>query len=143
MRGDGQVYGAHGYSYAGHMYQQPIASNAPFVPSNLETSTVTTREGSNDVSASTVASGNNGPSSGRSGYVEHTAGLHGRGVLPVISSQASSTQDVRIGYEGGRAGVLSWTDFSKTTENQQRHNVSSIGQHTRPLAPLLVSKIDD
>ena len=141
MRGDGQLYGAHGYSFAGHVYQQPVASNAPFVPISHEPSTVTTREASNDNrSTSTVASGNNGPSSGRSGHAEHSSGLHGRGFLPVISSQTLSSQDVRVSYEARRTGAAAWSDLSKATEIQQRH-MSSMGQNARPLAPLLVSNI--
>jgi hypothetical protein len=144
MRADGQLYGAHGYPFAGHMYQQPVVSNAPSIPIIHEPSTVTTKEASNDNrSPSTPASGNNGPSSGKAAYADYPSSLHGRGVLPALSSQTSSSQDVRVSYEAGRAGAVMWSDASKVTEVQQRHNVTSMGQNARPLAPLLVSNPAD
>eukprot|EP00250_Pteridium_aquilinum_P009709 c18876_g1_i1 orf=465-2516(+) len=142
MRGDGQLYGPHGYSYAAHLYQQSLPSNSPFGPSsgpaNFETPTVSTRESSSDRMANTVASGNNGPSGTRAGYMGYPSGLYGRGVLPV-SAPSSGSQDVRVGYEGTRIGTP-WSDSSKVAEGQQRHSLSSLstsGPNVRPLAPLL------
>lgn len=142
MRGDGQLYGPHGYSYAAHLYQQSLPSNSPFGPSsgpaNFETSTVSTRETSNDRTANSVVSGNNGPSGTRAGYMGYPSGLYGRGVLPV-SGSSSGSQDVRVGFEGTRIGTP-WSDSSKVAEGQQRHSLSSLsnsGPNVRPLAPLL------
>lgn len=144
VRADGQLYGAQGYPYTGHIYQQSVPPNAPFIPSSApiggETPTTSAGASSSDGSAGPAASGNTGPLGGRSGFMlPPTGGPYGRGILPV-SVPVSGSQDVRAGYEGTRAGA-SWSDSSRVTEVQQRHSlsqpVSVSAQNVRPMARLL------
>lgn len=142
MRSDGQLYGAQGYSYTGHMYQQSMPPNAPFIPSSapvgIDTPTTSAGESSTDRAAGTVNSGNNGPLGARSSHTMHSSGPYGRGILPV-SVPTSDSQDVRVSHEGRRTGAP-WLDSSKE-EVKQRHGLSqpasASGQSVRPVAPLL------
>ena len=134
---------AHGCHYPGHIYQQLTTSDASFVPStappSLENSPVNSRESTNGRAGNATARRNNVLSSARTGY----RGYHSdRGILPIVSTQSSVSQDVRVGYEDGRIGAMS-SDLPKATEIQQRHNnITSVGHNGRPMALLLVSDQD-
>eukprot|EP00249_Psilotum_nudum_P023374 c28849_g1_i6 orf=602-2770(-) len=147
---DGQLYGPQAYPYPGHIYQHPVPPGAQFIPPastiTSEASTSAAERGSvgGDSSNGMLVNGNSVTLGPRPSYpvtLVPSPGPYGQGVLPV-NAPAQGAQDVRVGYEGIRAGGP-WPELAKVTEPKQRQGISQpfpipglSGQNPRPVHPM-------